>query len=135
MTILFLDFVSHQFVSQGHTRILRLTHPHTLTHPHPPKANPPTIWQTNALATPSPLSKPPTATSSPGVAQTATPARSWPSGGARSVATVAAMHATPQRHESLAWRMNYGLVWPGLAWHGMTYEFGIRSTTTQNTCL
>lgn len=57
-------------------------------------------WRTNAPATPSPSFKPPTGISSPGAAQTATPVPSWLSGGARSVATVAATRATPQRHEN-----------------------------------
>lgn len=57
-------------------------------------------WQTNAPVTPSPSSKPPTATSSPGDAQTAIPAPSWLSGVVKSVATVVATHATTQRHNN-----------------------------------
>lgn len=60
----------------------------------------PTKWQTNAPATPSPLCKPPTATSSPGAAQTAIPVPLWPSGAVRYAATVVATHATPQRHRN-----------------------------------
>lgn len=75
-----------------------------------------TPWQTNAPVTPSPSSKLPTAISSPGAAQTAIPARSWLSGGARSVATVGATPVTPQRHSFLLLS-------------------GTRDQTGENTCL
>lgn len=60
-----------------------------------------TPWPTNAPVTRSLLSRLPMAISWPGAAQIAIPARSWLSGGARSVAIVGATPVTPQRHRYL----------------------------------